>query len=73
MVVSTAPSTAKTVPFTREHFLLGSYQAFLQDRMGFLSRLAQEGDVIGFHIGPVPMLLFNKAEHAQHILVEHAD
>jgi len=73
MVIETSPSTPKTVPFTHEHVLLGSYQAFLRDRLGFFSRLAQQGDVIGFHIGPVPMLLFNKAEHAQHVLVEHAD
>ncbi len=73
MVISTTPSTAKPIPFTHERVLLGSYQAFLQDRLGFLSRLTQEGDVIGFHIGPVPMLLFNKVEHAQHVLVEHAN
>ncbi|MEO8970854.1 MAG: cytochrome P450 [Ktedonobacteraceae bacterium] len=73
MVLSTAPSIAKPVPFTHEHFPLGSYQEFLQDRMGFLTRLTQEGDVIGFHIGPVSMRLFNKAEHAQHILVEHTN
>ena len=72
MVIATTPSRAKTVPFVREHFLLGSYQGFLQDRLGFLSRLTQASDVIGFRIGPVSMFLFNKAEHAQHILVEHA-
>jgi cytochrome P450 len=73
MVTSAAPLSAKAVPFMHEQFLLGSYREFLQDRMGFLPRLAQQGDVIGFHIGPVPMLLFNKAEHAQYVLVEHAE
>ena len=73
MVLSTTPATAKTLPFTDEQFLLGSYQAFFQDRLGFLTRLAQQGDVIGFHIGPVPILLFNKAEHAHYLLVEHAN
>jgi cytochrome P450 len=73
MLTPNTPSTTQTVPFTHEHFLLGSYQSFLQDRLGFLSHLVQEHDVIGFRIGPVPMLLFNKAEHAQHVLVEHAD
>src|SRR5205085_3051646 len=29
-------------------------------------------DVCGFHLGPLPLLLFNKAEHVQSILVEHA-
>ncbi|GCE21368.1 cytochrome P450 [Dictyobacter kobayashii] len=73
MVTSTAPSNLKAVPFAHEHFLLGSYRDFLQDRTDFLLRLTQQGDVIGFRIGPVPMLLFNKPEHAQHILVEHAE
>src|SRR5579863_2884901 len=72
MVLTTTPLTAKPVPFTHEHFPLGSYQPFLQDRLGFLTHLTQKGDVISFHIGPVAMRLFNKAEHAQHILVEHA-
>lgn len=73
MITAPAPSPSKIVPFTHEHILLGSYQAFLRDRLEFFSRLAQQGDAIGFHVGPVPMLLFNKAEHAQHVLVEHAD
>ena len=72
MVASPTLLAAKAVPFIREPFLLGSYRGFLQDRLGFLSRLTQQGDVIGFHIGPVPMLLFNRAEHAHYILVEHA-
>jgi cytochrome P450 len=71
-MVASSTSETRTVPFTHEHFLLGSYREFLQDRIGFLPRLAQEGDVMGFHVGPVPMLFFNKAEHVQHILVEHA-
>ncbi|MGH2509540.1 MAG: cytochrome P450, partial [Ktedonobacteraceae bacterium] len=72
MVASPLPQ-AQAIPFTREHFLLGSYREFLQDRLGFLSRLAREGDVRGFRIGPVPLLFFNQTEHAQHILLEHAD
>ena len=63
----------QAVPFTREHFLFGSYQEFSRERLGFLLRLAQEGDVRGFRLGPIPLLFFNKAEYAQHILVEHAD
>ncbi|GCE31679.1 cytochrome P450 [Dictyobacter alpinus] len=73
MVTSNTSPITKAVPFTHEHFLLGSYKEFLQDRMDFLPRLAQQGDVMGFHIGPVPMLLFNKAEYAHYVLVEHAD
>ena len=72
MVASSLPQD-QAVPFTRGHFLLGNYQEFLQDRLGFLNRLTQEGDVRGFRLGPVPLLFFNKAEHAQHILVEYAN
>lgn len=72
MVASLSPHV-QAVPFTREHFLFGSYQEFVRERIGFLLRLAQEGDVRGFRLGPVPLLFFNKAEHAQHVLVEHAD
>lgn len=72
-MVTSLTSQAQSVPFTHEHFLLGSYREFLLDRIGFLLRLAREGDVRGFRIGPVPLLFFNKAEYAQHVLVEHAD
>ncbi|GAC1389005.1 MAG: hypothetical protein NVSMB38_01540 [Ktedonobacteraceae bacterium] len=39
--------------------------------MSFLLQVAQANDVCGFHIGPVPVIMFNKAEHVQSILVEH--
>lgn len=71
-MVASPTLQSQAVPFTRGHFLLGNYQEFVQDRIGFLPRVAQEGDVRGFRIGPVPMLLFNKPEAVQHILVEHA-
>lgn len=52
--------------------LIGSYTAFMKDRLSFLLRLASEGDVCGFHIGPLAMIMFNRPEHVQCILVEHA-
>jgi hypothetical protein len=40
--------------------------------VSFLLRLAQRGEVCSFHLGPLPIILFTKAEHAQRMLVEHA-
>lgn len=73
MATSAASSPAKIVPFVKGHPLLGSYQDFLRDRPNFITHLGQQGDVVGFRIGPVPMLFFNRAEHVQYILVEHAN
>ncbi len=71
-MVTSPTAQIQNVPFTHEHFLLGSYQDFMQDRLGFLSRLAQEGDVRGFRVGPITFLFFNTSEYAQQILVEDA-
>jgi cytochrome P450 len=68
--VSTSP--AKNVPFIAEIPLIGSLRAFMSDRLGMLERLARTNDVCGFHLGPVPILFFNKPEHVQTILVEGA-
>ncbi len=63
----------KTIPYIHEWPLIGSLPAFMtRERLEFLLRVAQHGDVCGFHMGPIPMILFNKAEHVQSILVEHA-
>ncbi len=65
--------SAHTIPFIRELPLLGSLPAFMRrDSLSFLLRLAQQGEVCGFHLGPIPILLFTKAEQVQSILVEHA-
>lgn len=66
-------TATKTIPYVHELPLIGSSPAFMRkDRLTFLLRVAQEGDVWGFHLGPIPVILFNKAEHVQSILVEHA-
>lgn len=52
--------------------MLGNLSDIMQDRLGFLQRMACIGDVCGFHFGPFPGMLFNKPEHIQSILVEHA-
>src|SRR5579859_1989790 len=63
----------KIIPYIQEWPLIGSLPAFMtRERLEFLLRVAEHGDVCGFHMGPIPMILFNKAEYVQAILVEHA-
>jgi cytochrome P450 len=72
MVAPVQSPETKAIPFIPEIPILGSLRIFMGDRLGFLRHLAQVGDVCGFHIGPVPILFFNKPEHVQSILVEDA-
>jgi len=62
------------VPFSfREWPLVGSLPAFMKNEsLAFFLHLAQTSDVCRFHLGPVSVLLFNKAEQVQSVLVEHA-
>ncbi len=73
MIAQVESSSTKTIPYIRELPLVGSLPAFMKDRLGILLHLAQAGDVYGFHLGPVPFVLFNKPQHVQSILVEHAE
>ncbi|MBV9689279.1 MAG: cytochrome P450 [Ktedonobacteraceae bacterium] len=72
MVTQIKTPSTKTIPYIREFPLIGSQYAFRHDRLNFLLHVAQQGDVCGFHVGLVPIILFNKPEHVQSILVEHA-
>ncbi|MBV8695412.1 MAG: cytochrome P450 [Ktedonobacteraceae bacterium] len=63
----------KTIPYLREYPLVGSMRAFSTDRLNLLLRLAQAGDVCGFHFGPFPFIQFNRPEHVQSIMIEHAE
>ena len=70
--MGTSAAKAKRPVSIREPVLLGSFQPFFQDRLGFLSHLARQGDVVSFHIGLVPFVLVNRADYAHDILVDHA-
>jgi cytochrome P450 len=63
---------SKAVRFTRRYPVIGNILEFNNDRLGFLKRMASEGDVCGMHFGPFPGVLFNKPEHVHNIMVEHA-
>jgi cytochrome P450 len=62
----------KTFHFIGGYPFVGNMLRFNHDRMGVLKRMAREGDVCGIRFGPVPIILFNRPEHVQSILVEHA-
>ncbi len=62
----------KKFRYIKDFPLIGNLPEFNSDRLGLLQRVAQAGDVYGFHFGPFPAILFNKPEHVHSILVEHA-
>ena len=71
--INRGTTATKPIPFVREFPIIGSIPQFLGDRLDFSLRLVQElGDVHGFHLGPVPVIVFNQPEYVHTILVEHA-
>lgn len=60
-------------PFVDGGFpIMGNLPEYGRDRLGLLRRMAGSNDVIALRFGPFPAILFNKPEHIQSILVEHA-
>jgi cytochrome P450 len=77
--MATPLATSETIPSPKTiHFvdkgipLAGHLPEFSRDRLSLLQRMAQVGDVTALHFGPFPGVLFNRPEHVQSILVEHA-
>src|SRR5229473_5132306 len=70
--VETKIHSPKAFRYTSGYPLVGSFPDFSKDRLGLLQRMAREGDVVGMHFGPFPVILFNKPEHVHSMLVEHA-
>jgi cytochrome P450 len=52
--------------------LVGNLPEYVKDRLGLLRRMAAMGDVVALRFGPFPGILFNRPEHVQSILIEHA-
>ncbi|HEX3642406.1 MAG TPA: cytochrome P450, partial [Ktedonobacteraceae bacterium] len=74
MAVKVKTPATNGVPFIREFPYIGSLRAHIKDRLSFYQRVVQEhGNVCGFHLGPLPIILFNSPQHAYSILVEHAN
>jgi cytochrome P450 len=70
--VKTNIQNFKTFRYISGYPFIGNLPDFNKDRLGLLQRMARAGDVCGMHFGPFPGILFNKPEHVQSILVEHA-
>jgi cytochrome P450 len=70
--VKTKTETPKTPHFIHSYPFVGNLLEFRKDRLGLLRRIARESDVCGLYFGPFPSIMFNRPEHVQSILVEHA-
>src|SRR5947209_6562528 len=70
--IETKIHNPKTFRYIRGYPLVGSLLDYRRDRLDLLQRMAREGDICGMYFGPFPLILFNKPEHVQSILVEHA-
>jgi cytochrome P450 len=73
MALQTATKTTKTIPYIRELPFIGRLADFTNNRLGLYRRLAAMGDVYGFHIGLSNVVMFNKPEYVQRILIEGAN
>jgi cytochrome P450 len=72
ITTDTRTTGSKTIPYIRELPFIGSQHAFRHDRVNFFLRVAQEGDICGFHVGSMPILLVSEPGLVQSILVDHA-
>jgi cytochrome P450 len=74
MVVKAQTPTTNPIPAVREAPFLGSLPAYKKDRLSFYKQIVKEyGNVCSFHLGSLPMILFNIPECVHGILVEHAN
>nr|BBH91617.1 cytochrome P450 [Thermosporothrix sp. COM3] len=64
--------TAKEIPYLRGWPLVGCQLALKYERLHFLQRLSQLGDIAGFSFGTAPHFLVNSPQLIQEVLVEHA-
>ncbi|MCA1826476.1 MAG: cytochrome P450 [Myxococcales bacterium] len=64
----------KAPPGPRGHWLLGSLPERRHDALGFYERIHREyGDVVGFRLGTVPVVMLCHPDHVKHVLIDHAD
>jgi cytochrome P450 len=70
--IKTSADQQKVFRYLPGRPIVGHMPDFTKDRLGLLRRMAQEDDVCGIHLGPTPAILFNRPEHIQSILIDHA-
>jgi cytochrome P450 len=74
MVVKVQTPATHAIPLVREAPFIGSLRAHKKNRLIFYKRVVEKyGNVCSFHLGSLPIILFNTPEHAHSILVEHAN
>lgn len=72
MVTHTPEKPVKTIPYLKEPPIIGKLPAMLKDRINLFSSMAQLGEVSACHIGPLSLIMLNKAKYVQPLLIEHA-
>jgi len=74
MVVKAKTPATNIVPAVRETPFIGSLRTYQKNRLSFYKRVIKEyGDVCSFHLGSLPIILFNVPEDAHSILVEQTN
>jgi len=74
MVVKAKTPATNVIPHVREAPFIGSLHAHRKNRLSFYRHIVEEyGDVCSFHLGSLPIIIFNIPEHAHSILAEHAE
>jgi hypothetical protein len=68
----TQSKATKKIPHISEYPLVGSLPAFMKERLQLFERMAQKNSICSFHIGPVRMVMLNKSEYMQYVLVDYA-
>jgi cytochrome P450 len=68
----TQSKVAKKIPHISEYPLVGSLPTFMKERLQLFERMAQKSSICSFHIGPIRMVMLNRPEYMQYVLVDHA-
>lgn len=64
----------KRPPGPRGHWLLGSLRERRRDALGFYEQLRRDhGDIVGFRLGTVPVVMLCHPRHVKHVLLDHPD
>jgi cytochrome P450 len=72
MVVKEQTTATNPIPAVREAPFIGSLRAYKKNRLSFYQHVIEKyGNVCSFHLGSLPIILFNVPAYAHSILVEH--
>jgi len=64
----------KKPPGPRGHWLLGSLRERRRDALGFYLKMREQyGDIVGFRLGTMPVVMLSHPKYAKHVLLDHPD